>query len=409
MDTTNSSEKPQRRFKHGQRPTEPLADWPTEFGAAGAEQPDATSGDAPDLQQLKALALAATPGPWTYFPKPKYNEHHVSIPMEGSGMRLALFDTGCQTERPEQDARFIAAANPAVVLDLIARIERAAAPAPTNATVNGGSVDGNVVYVSMDEKPTGRLWTVGARCFLAESSAAAPATASGDELPPHAGREALRLLAVMYDKYENGVQCYEDPEEGAGFMGTAVQLDSADECSCIELLNKYAPSDEVRAAVSAASTIGAAQTADQVRMAEIGHLIATQDNRITEAPIFVVEQKTPVVSDSDYNDCRVEWRETENGDYQLASSERAERLEALHRAGRDTPGWRRYEMTDIWTFVTACFTEQGCLDYLARNGHNLRETRVYAYGSYRNEEFRSIRNFLMSLRPTTTQNSEAGE
>ena len=158
----------------------------------------------------------------------------------------------------------------------------------------------------------------------------------------------------------------------------------------------------------AASTTGAAQTAEQVRMAEIGQLIATQDNRITEAPIFVVEQKTPVVSDSDYNDCRVEWRETENGDYQLASPERAERLEALHRAGRETPGWRRYEMADIWTFVTACFTEQGCLDYLTRNGHNLRETRIYAYGSYRNEEFRAIRNFLMSLRPTPTHSSEAG-
>ena len=55
MDTTNSSEKPQRRVKHGQRPTEPLADWPAEFGAAGAEQPAATSGDAPaDLTMYQA-------------------------------------------------------------------------------------------------------------------------------------------------------------------------------------------------------------------------------------------------------------------------------------------------------------------------------------------------------------------
>lgn len=132
-------------------------------------------------------------------------------------------------------------------------------------------------------------------------------------------------------------------------------------------------------------------------LAPIGRLIATQDNRITEAPIFVVEQKTPVISDSDYNDCRVEWRETEKGDYQLASPERAARLEELHRAGRDTPGWRRHELTDIWTFVTACFTEQGCIDYLARNGHNLSETRIYAYGSYRNEEFRTVRNALIAL------------
>ena len=75
-------------------------------------------------EQLKALAEAATPGPWTYFPKPKYNEHHVSIPIDGSGMRRALFDDGCQTDRPEADAKFIAAANPERILALIAENER---------------------------------------------------------------------------------------------------------------------------------------------------------------------------------------------------------------------------------------------------------------------------------------------
>ena len=80
--------------------------------------------DALDLDKLEALARAATPGDWTYFPKPKYNEHHVSVPIEGSGMKLALFDDGCHTERPEADARYIAAANPAAVLELIAEIER---------------------------------------------------------------------------------------------------------------------------------------------------------------------------------------------------------------------------------------------------------------------------------------------
>lgn len=138
-------------------------------------------------------------------------------------------------------------------------------------------------------------------------------------------------------------------------------------------------------------------------LTEIGKLVATQDNRMTEAPMFVVEQKTPVISDSEYNDCRVEWRETENGDYMLASPERADRLEALFKDGRETAGWRRYEVTDVWTFVTACFTEQGCKDYLARNGHNLRETRIYAYGSYRNEEFRAIRNWLKSLAAPASQ------
>ena len=51
-----------------------------------------------------------TPGPWTYFYKHKYDEHHVSLPLAGQTMKLALFEDGCPSERPEADARLIAAA-----------------------------------------------------------------------------------------------------------------------------------------------------------------------------------------------------------------------------------------------------------------------------------------------------------
>jgi hypothetical protein len=162
---------------------------------------------------------------------------------------------------------------------------------------------------------------------------------------------------------------------------------------------------KIESMVLAGAPVAEAAPTIPAELLKIGELLRTQDNRITDAPMFVIEEKTPIVSDSDYNDCRIEWRESENGDYQLASPERAARLEALHQAGRDTEGWRRYEMTDVWQFVTACFTEQGCKDYLARNAHNLRETRVYAYGSFRNSEFRAVRNWLMSLR-ATPQNKE---
>jgi hypothetical protein len=70
------------------------------------------------VDELVSLAREATPGPWRYFPKSKYNEHHVSLPVEGGSMRLALFADGCRTERPEQDAKFIAEANPQTVLSL---------------------------------------------------------------------------------------------------------------------------------------------------------------------------------------------------------------------------------------------------------------------------------------------------
>lgn len=53
-----------------------------------------------------------TPGPWTAFYKAKYDEWHVSVPMEGATMKLGLFHGGIPTATicREYDARLIAAA-----------------------------------------------------------------------------------------------------------------------------------------------------------------------------------------------------------------------------------------------------------------------------------------------------------
>jgi len=94
---------PQRRQKRGERPTEPLQ-W--EDSAALPA----------DLQQLKALALAyeyENNGVW-------YSIHQLA-----DGITY------------EPAANFVAAANPAAVLDLFARIERAAAPTDAEVVVNG--------------------------------------------------------------------------------------------------------------------------------------------------------------------------------------------------------------------------------------------------------------------------------
>jgi hypothetical protein len=56
------------------------------------------------------MSAAHTPGPWVYFYKHKYDEHHVSVPAPGRSFKLALFDNGCQSENAEADARLIAAA-----------------------------------------------------------------------------------------------------------------------------------------------------------------------------------------------------------------------------------------------------------------------------------------------------------
>ena len=133
------------------------------------------------------------------------------------------------------------------------------------------------------------------------------------------------------------------------------------------------------------------------KLKEIGRLIRTQDNRITDAPIFIVQQKQRIWGlDSGYSDDYI-WMENDSGDYNEADPEKVEELEALDAACEFTPGWGKYYYQDTWEFVTACFTESGCQDFIDRNGHNLHSPRIYAEGSYRNEEWRTIRDFLISL------------
>ncbi|WP_305821339.1 hypothetical protein [Massilia brevitalea] len=133
--------------------------------AAGMPGPAATSGDAPDLQQLKALALAATPGPWK---AEHWNCHAETTVMRAEYVTVIAETTGFGRDSGEciPDAAYIAAANPAVVLGLIARIER----------LNTAFELARANY----EQVVAKNAELNARI----ESAAAPATASGDELPP---------------------------------------------------------------------------------------------------------------------------------------------------------------------------------------------------------------------------------
>ena len=118
-------------------------------------------------------------------------------------------------------------------------------------------------------------------------------------------------------------------------------------------------------------------------LCRIGDLIRTQDNRITSHPVFVVEQKRSYVTDPDYNDAREIWVDDEGDDAEPRSK-----------------GSRKIFVHDVWEFVTACFTEQGCNDYLKANGHNLREPRIYVHSAWRNAEWIGLREYFSSLPPT---------
>lgn len=148
------------------------------------------------------------------------------------------------------------------------------------------------------------------------------------------------------------------------------------------------------AALASQPQAPAAAVPDEVRA--IGHLIATQDNWITDAPIFIVQQKRMHAAHPDYDHDRIAWVDADGE----ASAEEAQALEAQYASsGQEPDGWTRAAIGHTWEFVTACFTEQGCKDHIAHNGHNLREPRIYAAGSFRNKEWRAVRSFLLAAAP----------
>ena len=53
--------------------------------------------------------------------------------------------------------------------------------------------------------------------------------------------ELLDLLALMFDAYEDGPDCYEDPEDCSGHIGKAVHLDDATFDRIADILNLRRP------------------------------------------------------------------------------------------------------------------------------------------------------------------------
>ncbi|HEL4007302.1 TPA: ead/Ea22-like family protein [Escherichia coli] len=124
--------------------------------------------------------------------------------------------------------------------------------------------------------------------------------------------------------------------------------------------------------------------------------IRTQDNRITSDPMFCVYQNREIVVDADYDYDRIVWVDEDGNE---ANKRQSRRLELLHENFREPPEkWRRVAVKDIDEFVTCCFTEQGCKDYLAANGHNLRLPFIYVKSGSRNAEYIGIRNWLAGIR-----------
>lgn len=130
-------------------------------------------------------------------------------------------------------------------------------------------------------------------------------------------------------------------------------------------------------------------------MERLGSRVITDDNRCTADPLFCVMEKHEIVVEEGYGHDRIVWVDEEGSE---ASPTQARRLEALHNDYRETPDkWRRLAVAKQDRFVTACFTEQGCKDFLAVQGHNLRQPFTYVFSLFRNEEMKQLRQLMIGM------------
>ncbi|WP_233979609.1 hypothetical protein [Pectobacterium versatile] len=173
------------------------------------------------------------------------------------------------------------------------------------------------------------------------------------------------------------------------------------------LKSKVAELEKQRDALVAES---AALKNERLPLIKIGELIRTQDNRITDQPFFAVMVKSEIVTSEDHDYDRICWVENQSGDYAEASETQHRRLEAIYQGKCEVRyGWDRYHMKEVDVFATGCFTEQGCKDYISRNGHNLNKPFIFAFGSYRNNEYQAVRKFIMEMKETPATDAAIAE
>ena len=140
---------------------------------------------------------------------------------------------------------------------------------------------------------------------------------------------------------------------------------------------------------------------NSLNLKQLAENIRTQDNRITQNPIFCVYEKEYVVLNHEYSsrfDTRYVWVSDEGCTFTVDDKE----FSALDNlTGRDeiTVDGIKYEkicQSIIPCFITAFFSENGANEYLRVNGHNLNEPYIHIHSLNRNAEMIGLRNHLIN-------------
>jgi len=137
-------------------------------------------------------------------------------------------------------------------------------------------------------------------------------------------------------------------------------------------------------------------------LSKIAENLRTQDNRCTANPAFcvqVMERIGPMLTE--YSDVLMyhNHEQCETYYHDRPDPEEHARLKALDDAGDLPDNITAGGYVEKWKTVQICFTEAGCNEYLARDGHNLRHyfgVRIYVESFHRNTEMLAIREALLA-------------
>ena len=131
---------------------------------------------------------------------------------------------------------------------------------------------------------------------------------------------------------------------------------------------------------------------------KIGERLHTQNNRITDNPMFIVQQRRSFSCEAGEGEEDV-WYDEDWGEVDEETSEKLDEIESLcifdFNQQRFLDRHTKRGLKHFWEFCMAAFTEEGCKEYLRLNGHNLKEPRIYVMSFNRCPEMLAIRQFLM--------------
>jgi hypothetical protein len=231
------------------------------------------------------------------------------------------------------------------------------------------------------------------------------------------------ITAYTYDELENEKEAFSSAEIAAelekrrrdarlaGYKGELIHPDSAHaevEANTnghyvylhTTVLKQETRIEELEAQLAEAQKLAAPQ-----ELRKIGELLRTQDDQFTADAIFIVERKRIVTGfDTDYCEShQIVWA-IEDRMYFEGEDYFKELEDEFKRTEKQREYHTRTGFIVHWDFVQLFFTQSAADEFIAKHGHKYGgDLRFSVEGAYRNNEFQTVRNWLMSLPSTQEQ------